>query len=188
MDEYLFISESYLKENSVIDGNVDYKNLRPTIVMVQDTYLQEILGTTMFEDLQTKGLASPRGFNADEITLIKKYIQKTILWYVLMESTPEFKFKYMNKGVMVKNGENSSAADTSDIMMLMDHWKKKAEMYRELLKNYLTFNNTKFPKYDDITCVGINASKSSFTIGIHLDDYDHEQEEPRKIIISPVQD
>lgn len=186
MDEYLFISESYLKENSVINNNVDYKNLRPTIIMVQDIYLQAILGTAMYEDMQAKGLASPRGFNADEINLIQKYIQKTLLWYVLMESTPDFKFKYMNKGVMVKSSENSQAADTKDIMFLMDKWQKKAEQYAEMMTKYLTFNVTKFPKYNDCTYVGMNANDTNFSIGIHLDDYYHEQEEPKKIIISPI--
>jgi hypothetical protein len=186
MDEYLFISPSFLIENSVINGNVDFEKLRPTIIHVQDIYLQQILGTKMYEDLQSKGLSSPVGFNSDEILLIKKYIQKTLLWYVLMESSPEFKFKYMNKGVMVKNSENSQAADTRDLLMLMDRWKIKAEQYAELLTKYLKFNSSLFPKYYDVSCEGLNASDTNYTTGIDLDSdiYAKEEECKRTIIIS----
>lgn len=177
MDEYLFISEEYLKDNSIINNNVDYKNLRSTIIMAQDIYLQEKLGTPMYEDLCTKGLANT--FSADEISLIKKYIQKTLLWYVLMDSTPEFKFKYMNKGVMVKSSDNSQGAETKDIMMLMDHWRVKAEQYAELLTKYLRLNISKFPKYYEYTTTGMNHIENNYTTGIYLDEY--EQEEYYKI-------
>ena len=83
MDEYLFVSEDYLVQNSVIDGNVDFKNITSTIIHSQDIHLQKILGTPLFEDLCAKGLGSP-SFNSNEIFLIKKYIQKTLLWYILM--------------------------------------------------------------------------------------------------------
>lgn len=186
MDEYLFISQEYLFENSIINNNVDFKNLRSTIIHVQDIYLQKILGTKFYEDLISKGLSSPSGFSADEITLIKKYIQKTILWYVMLESTPEFKFKYMNKGVMVKNSDNSQGADTRDLLMLMDRWRIKAEQYAELLTDYLKFTTnsvTMFPKYWESNCVGLEAANTNYSTGIDLDDYNHEQEEPKKIII-----
>jgi hypothetical protein len=184
MDEYLFISQDYLIENSIINSNVDYKNLRAAIITAQDIYLQQILGTPMYEDMCAKGLASPRGFNSNEINLIKKYIQKTLLWYVLMESTPEFKFKYMNKGVMVKSSDNSQSADTSDIFKLMDMWRIRAEQYAELLTKYLTNNSSLFPKYLDYTCEGLNASTTNYSTGIDLDTDIYEQDKPKKIIIS----
>ena len=114
MDEYLFVSEKFLKDNSVVDNNVDYENITSTIIHCQDIHLQKVLGTPLFEDLCAKGLGSP-SFNSNEIFLIKKYIQKTLLWYILMELPPEFKFMSMNKGIMVKSSENSQAADTGDI-------------------------------------------------------------------------
>jgi hypothetical protein len=185
MDEVLFISEDFLKSNSVISNNADFEKIVPIIIGVQDIQLQQILGTPLYEDLKTKYSASPSSLNSDEITLIKNYIQKVILHYVVMESTLDFKFKYMNKGVMVKNAENSQPADTKDLLMLMDRSRVKAEQYAEILTRYLTCNTTKFPKYTEITTVGLNASNTNYTTGIYLDDdYHYEQGEPKKIIIS----
>lgn len=189
MEEYLFISQSFLVENSKINGNVDFEKLRPTIIAAQDIYLQQILGTPMYEDLQTKGLSSPLGFSADELLLIRKYIQKTVMWYVMMNETIGLKFKFMNKGVMVKNSDNSQAADTRDLLMLKDECRNFAEQYAELLTNYLKFTTnsiTKFPKYWQPSCVGLDAAVTNYTTGIVLDDHKTygDEENREKIIIS----
>ena len=182
MTESLFISEDFLKNNSVINGNVDYDLLKPTIIMAQDFYIQEILGTNLFEDLVSK--IQSNTLNSDETILIQKYIQKTLMWFVLMESTLDFKFRLMNKGVMVKSSENSQPADTKELLMLMDNRRNKAERYAELLTKYLTFNMKKFPNYRTTTLTGMNASSTNYTTGIYLDDENTDNEKPKKIIIS----
>jgi hypothetical protein len=62
----------------------------------------------------------------------------------------------MNKGVMVKNSDNSQPADTQDLKMLMDGYTIKADKYSELLTNYLKYNQTLFPKYYEYTITGIS--------------------------------
>lgn len=183
MDEYLFVSEDYLVQNSVIDGNVDFKNITSTIIHCQDIHLQKVLGTPLFEDLCAKGLGSP-SFNSNEIFLIKKYIQKTLLWYILMELPPEFKFKYMNKGIMVKSSDNSQPADTGDIKWMMNRCKIKAEDYGNLLKDYLICHTTLFPKYLECTTFGLNSANTVFSTGLALDEDYYEQEKPKIIIVS----
>lgn len=183
MDEYLFVSEQFLKDNSVIDNNVDYDKITSAIIHTQDIHLQKILGTPLFEDLCAKGLGSPT-FNSDETTLIKKYIQKTVLWYLLMELPIEFKFKWMNKGIMVKSSDNSQAADTPDIKWLINHAKTKAEDYAQLLTDYLCFNSTLFPKYNERSNFGLVPSDTNFSCGLALDEYYDEQEKPKIIIVS----
>lgn len=183
MDEYLFVSEDYLVQNSVIDGNVDFKNITPIIIQCQDRYLQKILGTPLYEDLCAKGLGSP-SFSSDEITLIKKYIQKTLLWYILAASPINFKFKWMNKGIMVKNSENSQAAETNDIKWIINHCTIIAEDYGNLLKDYLLCHTTLFPKYLECTTFGLNSANTVFSTGLALDEDYHEQEKPKIIIVS----
>ena len=50
----LFISQQYLKDKSLINDNTDWELLQPSIIMIQDLYLQQVLGTPLFEDLQDK--------------------------------------------------------------------------------------------------------------------------------------
>ena len=47
----LFVSEEYLLENSVINENVAYTQIRPTLVKVQDMHIQPALGSALYLSL-----------------------------------------------------------------------------------------------------------------------------------------
>lgn len=172
MADVFFISKTYLEEMSVINENTDWKILKPTIIMVQDIYLQKILGTPLYNDLKTKLIADiTLATYPNEKALIDNYISKALIWYIKMEATMEFKFRYMNKGVMVKNSDNSQPADTNDLKYLMDKWRVNAEMYAQLLTDYLIMNTQTFPKYLEVDNSGMVAKQKNYTSGIYLQDY-----------------
>jgi hypothetical protein len=172
MADVFFISKAYLEEMSVINENTDWKILKPTIIMVQDIYLQKILGTPLYNDLKTKLIADiTLATYPNEKALIDNYISKALVWYIKMEATMEFKFRYMNKGVMVKNSDNSQPADTDDLKYLMDKWRVNAEMYAQLLTDYLIMNTATFPKYLEVDDAGMVAKNKNYTSGIYLSDY-----------------
>lgn len=167
----LLIDDVYIKENSTINENVDVKILEPTIIMVQDIYLQKLIGTPLYKDLQAKLTADETltGYN-DYKTLINDYITPVLLWYVKVELSVELKFKYMNKGVMVGSGENTTPADTGDVKYLVDKWRAIAENYSNLLVDYLKCNLDLFPKYNEYLNYGIKPQKTGYTMNVYLKD------------------
>ncbi len=175
MADVIFIQESYLKEISAINDNVDFKTLKPTIIMCQDIYLQQVLGTPLFNDLKTKITNDPTlASNPNEKTLIDNYISKYLAWVIKMEATLEFKFRYSNIGVVVKSGENNAAAETSDLKMLMDGCRIKSEKYSELLIDYLKNNTATFPKYYEASNTGLKPSNNNFFKGLYIRTYDEK--------------
>ena len=48
MARQLFFDESFLKDNSEIDENTDMKLLNPTIWRCQIQYIQNVLGTNLY--------------------------------------------------------------------------------------------------------------------------------------------
>jgi hypothetical protein len=171
MADVLFIQEDYFKKLVGVDGNVDFKKLESTIIMVQDIYIQPILGTPLYEDIKTKIASNPSlSSNPNEKALINNYIAKCLAWYIKAESSLSFKFAYQNKGIQVKNSANSSAADTNDVQLLKDEWTLKAKAYGQLLMDYLNDNTTTFPKYIEATTSGINASRKNYFNGIYIRD------------------
>ena len=50
MSRVLFISESYVKDNTVLDENVDAKLLRNVIEDVQRIKFEQYLGTDLYND------------------------------------------------------------------------------------------------------------------------------------------
>jgi hypothetical protein len=173
MPDVLIMTEQYLKENGVINGNSDMGIITPTIVLVQDKYIHPILGTDLYTEIETQINSSTVG-TRDQVssanqTLLDKYILKTMLWYILMEATPLFKYRYMNKGVMVKSSDNSSAADLSEIQYNMNRWQQDAEMYAERTTKFLKANTTTYPLYlQNNDCDDIRPNKTNYTSSIYL--------------------
>lgn len=171
MAEAYFISETTLKNNSYINGNVDNALLMPTLIMVQDIYLQPILGTPLFEDFKTKIDADPTlAAYPTYLALSRDYIKKVLINYMCMYSIDSLRYRLMNKGVMVKNGETSSPADSSELKNLKDEFRNIAEKYSENLTKYLAQNTDTFPLYLETTLTGDNAKKTNYSTGIYLDE------------------
>lgn len=164
----LFLSQQYLKDKSLINDNTDWELLQPSLIMIQDLKLQQVLGTPLFEDLQNKIIAGT--LNTDETKLITKYIQKFLHWYVLMEATTILKYRYTNKGVMVKSSENSQPISESEMKVVKDEWRSIAEEYGQLLIKYLVKNSGLFPLYNTYNSEGMYRSRTNLSTGIFLND------------------
>ena len=174
MADALFMTEKYLKENGVINDNTDMKIITPTIILVQDKYIHPILGTDLFEEIVNQINTSTTGtydqVSTNNQTLLNNYILKTMLWYILMEATPLFKYRYMNKGVMVKNSENSSAADLAEIQYNMNRWENDAKMYAERTTRFLKANDDNYPLYNaNDNCDDIRPNKTNYTSSLYFD-------------------
>jgi hypothetical protein len=165
-----FININTLKENSLIDDNVDAKLLTPTLRVVQDIYLQKILGTPLYEDFKTKITADETlAAYPNHLALMRDYIKNVLIYYVCMHSLHAIRYRMMNKGVMVKNSDNSNPADSLEVKVIKDEFRMFAESYAELLTKYLKENTDTFPLYDDLTETGMNAATTNYTTGIDLD-------------------
>jgi len=157
-----------MKANGLINDNADPKTLTPIIVLVQDIYLMPILGTDLFDEIGD-GIVSGN-LNTDLTGLLNNYIMPVMLWYTLCEATPAMKYRYMAKGVMVKNSEFSQPADLQEIQFLMSRWKNNAEVYAERLTKYLKYNAETFPNYEENTeCYKTKPNKTNFTSSIYVD-------------------
>lgn len=164
-----FININSIKELSLIDENVDTKLLAPTLTMVQDLYLQKILGTPLYDDFKTKIIADDTlNTYPTYKALLVDYIKPVLIYYVCMNSLYAIRYRLMNKGVLVKNSENSSPADSIELKVLKDEFRNIAESYAELLTKYLKENTATFPLYDDTTETGMNAASTNYTTGIDL--------------------
>ncbi|NDB61956.1 hypothetical protein EB001_26480, partial [bacterium] len=143
----LWIGQEYLKSKSVINDNADFQILKPIIQAVQDLFIEPILGTKLYKQIDTQ--ITNNTLTAANQTLLNDYILKCMLWYVMAESSKVFKFRYTNKGIVVKTGENSEAISTDDLKFIVDDWKNYAEVYAEKTINYIVQNESSYPEYSN---------------------------------------
>lgn len=170
--DVLWMTEDYFKENSILNNNVDWRLVQPILIMVQDQYIHPILGTDFFDEIANEIYNS--NVSSDNQTLLNLYIRKCLIYYVLSELAPILKYQYQNKGIMVRNSENSQPASLDEVQAQQSYWKNKAEWQGERITKFLRENasTTKYPNYFAATITGddILPNSTNFTTSIYLND------------------
>jgi len=168
----LFITETFLKKHSNIDGNVDTKYITPVIELVQDLYVLPILGTALYDEIAAQIVAD--NVSAANQTLLNDHVQKAMLYYVLAEGLPSFNYKIENKSVATKTSDNSQPVDISIIHSEVARYKNLAEMYAQRTTRFLRANvsSTLYTAYnnagDDFDT--IQPTTNNYSVGWVLDD------------------
>ena len=105
----LFISEDYVKNNSIIDDNVDMKLILPSIRDCQELRVHPILGTPLYEDLKSK--ITLGSLTANDTKLLDDYIAPCMLQWTIYECSVSMLFKYRNastktSSIFIKKNDN----------------------------------------------------------------------------------
>jgi len=169
-DEGLFLTEDYIKANTLIDSNVDGKYLRITIADAQRIHMIPILGTALYNELSTQILAGT--VTTLNRTLLRDYIWDALKYWVIVEGIDIFTYKVTNKSISKKDSDNSQPIDQDDVIRLMERNRGKAELFSERITKYLIENETSFPLfcnpgngYDTVY-----PNRNNYTTGWNLDD------------------
>lgn len=147
MANVLFISETFLKQNTQVSDNVDVKYIRESILWSQDTQIQPILGSTLYNKIQTDiGASTLAGVYK---TLVDDYIQVTLKHYVTAECLDMAHYKITNKGLQIQDSEQSAPASSSRLDKLVEKENNKGDWYRQRLIEYLCENSSDYPEYEN---------------------------------------
>ncbi len=162
----LFTSENDIKKNTVIDDNVDVRLLQPTIWMAQERHIQEIVGSNLYNKLQSDIVAST--LTGDYLTLVDDYLVPALRWWVMFEADITLLYKYRNKNVATKNSENSNPVDFTQHKYLRDHNKDQAEWWSQRAIDWLCDNQELFPEYTDINFPDILPRNTKYSSTMFL--------------------
>ena len=146
MSRILIISEDFVKDNSEIDENVDMKLLNPTIWRCQIQYLQNILGTKLYNSILAKIDADT--LTGDYLTLVDDYCADCLLNYVMFEVQVPLLYKFRDKNVSKKSSDNAQPIDFKEHRYLKDFYKDKAEFFAKRIAAYLCENEELFTEYN----------------------------------------
>jgi len=179
-----FISTSYLKDNSAINENVDDKLLKSAIKEAQEIYIRDIIGSGLYDELQTQAFAGT--LTANNTTLLDSYIAPCLKYYTITESMLPMTFKLMNKSVATRQAENATAITIDELTLIEQRFRDKAEYYGNRLRDYLRENTNTYPLFlnpgngFDTIRPKNTAFYGGFYIGNDMDDcywnYDFEDE------------
>jgi hypothetical protein len=165
--EVLLISTQFLKDNSVIDSNIDDKIIANTIMFVQESKIQEILGTNLLNKLTADaGSGTLTGLYK---TLVDDYVRWTLLYYTVAELLEPLQFRITNKGIVTKDSESRSTSVSSELLYkLKDSYLQKAEYYSEKTQKFLLKNYNSLPELVNIDITDVRPFKDRNTAGVLL--------------------
>ena len=170
--DVLLISEQKLKSNTPINDNVDSSELRFSIQQAQQIFIQETLGTNLYEyilDLvKTGDIDDP--IKIDYKELLNNFIQPTLISYSYYLALDNFWVKFVNIGLQNMRSEQGTPIDIRGLTYLKNNARDNAQFNDNLLRRHLVFNNWKYPQYTLTTNNGQlipefgGAFKSSITL------------------------
>lgn len=150
----LLILPSVMKERSTVHTNMDDKLIYPEIKYAQDLYIKPILGTSLFEKLQTiigDGTISSDAANVNYKYLVDTYVIDSLIYFTMSTLCLTSSFQMWNKGLVRKHGDNTELPSMTETYTMGQEYKNRAEYYANRMRVYIQAENsalpTKFPEY-----------------------------------------
>lgn len=166
----LFFQESYLYDNSPIDENVNFNLIRPVMWDCQELYIQDILGTPLYNLIKTEIVTNSGTLTtARLVTLVNDYVAPCLLNYAIMDSQITMLYKMRNKSVSTDRSDYSDPIEYQQHKYLKDEYRDKAEQYAEKIERFLCANSTTYPEYTTYTSSDqVRAQDQKPNIGVFL--------------------
>lgn len=169
MARVFLISAKTIKENGVINNNVDEMYLLPAIEFAQDAGLQPIIGTKLYNRLMD--LVESREINIQ--TAYKELLDEYITPYLLNKVTADIQiplaYKLRNQGVVQQTSDNTYLPTLHDIQYVKQDYENKANFYGQRLSDYLCANRSTFPEYHRTdSTADMPSNRNAYKTGIYL--------------------
>lgn len=144
MARALFVSETYLRTYTPIASNVDVDFIFPHVSVFQDTNIQLILGSKLYNGLQDRIIAGT--LTPDDQELLD-LCRQALAWGATAQLIPFLAVQIRNKGVVENTSDNTASADIDKVRWLQSSARDVYEFYAQRIKDYLCDNGARFAEY-----------------------------------------
>ena len=169
MNKTYIITESWFKDNTPVNLNVEPKLLNMGILDAQILHLQNLLGSKLYNKIIT--LIQSGSISTPYKELLDNYILDVVKYYTLVEILPYISYKIMNKSVTQQNSDNSTPITTEDLKFYQETFRNKAQFYGQRLADHLLNNSSLYPEYlSGLSIEDIKPETNSYFSGMVLDE------------------
>ena len=142
------INEDTVRSLSNISDNVQGKFLLPAIREAQEINLQGILGTSLYNKLQSliddDTIADEE--NSVYRNMLDTYIKYFLVYQTVANLTVITSYKIANASVAASTDENLQTLSLKEVFQLQDYYNDKADFYCKRLQGYLRENSARLPE------------------------------------------
>lgn len=139
----LLISEKQIKDQSIIEQNVDSKILSKVIQNVQEIQLKAVLGSTLYSALLSSveaDIVDAVGIPQEYRTLLDEYIQPFLIHAVLVDFIVVNNYKVTNKGLLKMRDDVADAISSDELEYTKSYYEGYKSEYKKNLIVYLKEN------------------------------------------------
>jgi len=162
-----FIDTEFLKENTLIEQNVDDAKLNPLIFKAQEIHIETILGSDFYNHLMDAAYNDT--LTQDEKDLIANYIQQCVAEWVAYMSVNQLTNKFTNKAIVQEFSQYSATSDRLERTDLKNDLRNDAEVYSKRLITHLCQYSELYPLYyNPNTNENVRRNSTSFFNNIYI--------------------
>lgn len=166
----LFFDQDYFHEETEMDENVDWKLIRPVIWRCQKIYIEDLIGTPLYDVIEAEIIANAGALTTGRlVTLVNTYIAPCLVYYTLMESTLPMTYKLRNRSLQTHRSPDTDEVDLSDIRYIKAEYKDIAEKFAKRVTAYLRANTTTYTEFTTFTTSDqIRPTDAKSTVSVYL--------------------
>jgi hypothetical protein len=179
MAKVYFISETYFKNNTPVNMNVEPQLINIAIMDAQVLHIQMALGSKLYKKLEDLISGNTIGDSSNAVykTLLDDYVRPAVVQYALVECISYIRYKIMNKTVGTQNSDNTNPIEFDEMKYLQSQLRNKAEFYTQRIVDYIMANLSSYPEYTSTGSIDdIPPESNSYFGGMQLDDVDDAYE------------
>lgn len=150
MAKGLFITRADIVKNTSISGSVDVDKFLNFILLAQEITIQQLLGTELYEKIQTDIEGS--SLSGNYLTLTTDLIKPTLIHAAMVQFLPFMSYTLGNKGIFKHTSENAEVASKEEVDYLVEKERDIYQFYADRLIDHLSFYAaSRYPEYNQNT-------------------------------------
>lgn len=148
MTDTFLISEAKIRQFSDINDSLDTAFIKNSIRTAQDIYLERIIGTVLYQKLQSDVDAGT--LTGIYKTLVDDYIQDFLLYATYWECLEAIYIRPRNNGLLSATGGENSQSVTRDLYEVKrQSTQNKLQYYSEKLTGYIIESQNSIPELNE---------------------------------------
>ena len=143
----LFITPTDIKQNTLIDMNLDTDKFIQFIKIAQQIHIQNYLGGQLYNKISDLIINGELGLPANAVykTLVNEYLKDMLIHFAMVDYLPFAAYTVANSGIYKKPSENQGSATKSEIDALVDKHREFALFYTRRFLDFICYKESDYP-------------------------------------------
>lgn len=145
MADVLFVTKNDIVRFTALNGNVDVDKYLQFVKFAQDSDIQNLLGTKLFEKLKADIVANT--LVNPYLHVLETFVKPMTIHFAMVEYLPFAPYTIGNKGVYKHTSETGELVSGEELAHLIEKQRTLAQHYVERFIDYMNYNQTNIPEY-----------------------------------------